>query len=361
MTTRPEHRRGRRRVAHRAPGPGSPDPGAHPELGAHPEAGADPGPGTDPGPRPRRDTTRRLARPAQVVSVAVLGGLLAAVALQDTPPVAPAPPEAAGPDAARPDAARPDAPPPAAEPRTPAPSALGELLTPRPADVSDPGVVRGPVPLPDVPTAPATLQPPAPAGLDLALHPTGDPASPWVVVNKALPLAPADWAPAGLAVVAGYQVRPEVAQPLEQMLAAAAADGVGLTLLSAYRSYDSQVRVHADLVARVGQARAEEVSARPGYSEHQTGLAVDVGSTSRPDCDFQDCFADTVEGRWLAARAGEFGFLVRYTADNRAVTGYAPEGWHLRWVGSDLVTEMQRRGVTTLEEVFGLPGGPDYR
>jgi D-alanyl-D-alanine carboxypeptidase len=210
--------------------------------------------------------------------------------------------------------------------------------------------------------APATpAAAPTPAGLDLALHPTGDPASPWVVVNKALPIAPADWAPADLAVVAGYQVRPEVAAPLEQMLAAAAADGVSLPLLSAYRSYDSQVRVHADLVARVGQARAEEVSARPGHSEHQTGLAVDVGSATRPDCDFQDCFAETVEGRWVAARAGEFGFVVRYTAENRAVTGYAPEGWHLRWVGTDLVAELERRGVTTLEEAFGLPGGPDYR
>ena len=205
-----------------------------------------------------------------------------------------------------------------------------------------------------------TLEPPAPAGLDLALHPTDDPASPWVVVNKSLPLVPADWAPAELATVAGYQVRPEVAQPLEQMLAAAAADGVPLALRSAYRSYDAQVRVHADLVARVGQERAEEVSARPGHSEHQTGLAVDVGSTTRPDCDFQDCFAETAEGRWVAARAGEFGFVVRYTAENRAVTGYAPEGWHLRWVGADLVAELGRRGVTTLEEAFGLPGGPAY-
>lgn len=336
MTTRPQHRRRAR-------------PGAHRGAGAAPGA-------------PVRRPDARLTRAAQVLSVAVLGGLLAAVALQDGPGHA----TSAGP-AADPAPVRTAPPPAAAAPTassgaaTPDPSALGTLPDLRPTDVSDPAVVRGPVPLPDVPTAPATLQPPAPAGLDLALHPTDDPASPWVVVNKALPVAPAGWAPAELAGVAGYQVRPEVAQPLEQMLAAAAADGVALTLRSAYRSYDAQVRVHADLVAQVGQQRAEEVSARPGYSEHQTGLAVDVGSTTRPDCDFQDCFGDTAEGRWVAARAGEFGFLVRYTAANRDVTGYAPEGWHLRWVGTDLVTEMDRRGVTTLEELFGLPGGPDYR
>lgn len=320
MTTRPQHRRGALPGAHRRPRP-----------------------------RPR------FARSAQAASVAVLGGLLAAVALQAAParpdPVAdPAvaattPPGPGGAAVADPGAA---------------PSVPAAPLDLRPTDVADPGARRGPVPLPDAPTASAPLVPPARAALDLGLHPTDDPGSIWVVVNKVRPVSPAGWAPTGLVGVAGYEVRPEVAGPLEQMIAAAAADGVTLALRSAYRSYDSQVRVHADLVARVGQARAEEVSARPGHSEHQTGLAVDVGSTSRPDCDFQDCFGETVEGRWVAERAGEFGFVVRYTAANRAVTGYAPEGWHLRWVGTDLVTEMERRGVTTLEEVFGLPGGPDY-
>jgi len=288
--------------------------------------------------------------------VAVLGGLLAAVALQAAPTVAdraaaPPPPAASGRATPAPTAAAP-------EPGPSAPAVLPDL---RPTDVADPGAARGPLALPDTPAPPAALVPPARVGLDLGLHPTDDAGSVWVVVNKALPITPADWAPGALVTVAGYQVRPEVAGPLEQMLAAASADGVALTLRSAFRSYDDQVRVHADLVGRVGQAHAEEVSARPGHSEHQTGLAVDVGSTTRPDCDFQDCFGDTAEGRWVAARAGEFGFLVRYTAANRAVTGYAPEGWHLRWVGTDLVAELERRGVTTLEEAFGLPGGPDYR
>ncbi|RMI03538.1 D-alanyl-D-alanine carboxypeptidase family protein [Cellulomonas triticagri] len=182
-----------------------------------------------------------------------------------------------------------------------------------------------------------------------------------MVVNKALPLVPGDYAPTDLVVVGGYEVRAALADPLSRMLAAAAAEGVGLELRSGFRSAAYQEQVHADWTGRLGEPRADEVSARPGHSEHQTGLAVDVGSSSAPACDFEACFEQTAEGRWVAARAGEFGFLVRYTAANQAVTGYAPEGWHLRYVGTDLVAEMRARGVTTLEELFGLPGGPDYR
>jgi len=208
--------------------------------------------------------------------------------------------------------------------------------------------------------APAPLRPPAPAGLDLARWSTQDPSSTWVVVNKARPLVPADHVPADLTTVQGYEVRAQVRGPLTDMLAAAAADGVQLGLRSAYRSAAYQQAVHGSWARLVGEARADEVSARAGHSEHQTGLAVDVGSTTRPECDFQDCFDTTVEGAWVAEHAGEFGFLVRYTAATQEVTGFAPEGWHLRYVGTELVTELERRGLATLEELFGLPGGPGY-
>jgi D-alanyl-D-alanine carboxypeptidase len=209
-------------------------------------------------------------------------------------------------------------------------------------------------------TPPAPLRPPAPSGLDLTQRSTQDPASTWVVVKKALPLVPADYAPTGLVTVQGYQVRAEVQEPLTALLAAAASDGVQLGLRSAFRSAAYQEAVHGSWSRLVGDARADEVSARAGHSEHQTGLAVDIGSTTRPGCDFEECFDTTAEGAWVAAHAGGFGFLVRYTAANQDVTGFAPEGWHLRYVGTDLVAELERRGVTTLEELFGLPGGPDY-
>lgn len=218
-----------------------------------------------------------------------------------------------------------------------------------PVDEPADGALDEPEPAPVPVAEPAT-------SIDLTAHSTSDPASPWVVVNKHSPLDPVDYEPE-LTTVRGYLVRPDAAGDLTALLEAADADGVHLTLRSAYRGYPKQAAVHADWVAQLGQAEADEVSARPGHSEHQTGIAVDVGSSTRSGCDFEECFGTTVEGRWVAAHAGEFGFLVRYTPENSAVTGYAPESWHLRWVGRELVAHLRATGVTTLEEVFDVPGG----
>lgn len=205
----------------------------------------------------------------------------------------------------------------------------------------------------------ARAEPAEPApGIDLSAHSTSDPASPWVVVNKHTPLDPLDHEPE-LTVVRGYLVRPDAAPDIGALLDAADADGVHLTLRSAYRGYPKQEQVYEGWVAQLGRAGADETSARPGHSEHQTGVAVDVGSSTRPGCDFKPCFGDTVEGRWVAEHAAEFGLLVRYTAENSTVTGYGPESWHLRWVGRDLAAHLRETGVTTLEEVFDVPGG-DY-
>ncbi|GHH77161.1 M15 family metallopeptidase [Promicromonospora soli] len=197
---------------------------------------------------------------------------------------------------------------------------------------------------------------PGKPSVDLTAHSATDPASPWVVVNKRSPLAPVDYEPE-LTTVRGYLVRPDAAPDLAALLDAADADGVHLTLRSASRGYPKQVQVYEGWVAQLGATEADVVSARPGHSEHQTGLAVDVGSSTRPECDFDPCFGDTVEGRWVAGHAAGFGFVIRYTPDNRAVTGYAAESWHLRWVGRDLAAHMRDTGVSTLEEVFDVPGG----
>lgn len=195
-------------------------------------------------------------------------------------------------------------------------------------------------------------------GPDLSAHSPDDPASPWVVVNKARPID-RGYVPE-LTDIRGHLLHPAAAADLTALLAAAEADGVHLTIRSAYRSADYQARVHDGWVAQLGRERAEQVSARPGHSEHQTGLAVDLGSTTRPECDFSDCFDDTVEGRWLVEHATASGFLIRYTAANREVTGFAPEGWHLRHVGRDLAAHLASAGVDTLEELFGVPGGERY-
>lgn len=194
--------------------------------------------------------------------------------------------------------------------------------------------------------------------LDRARHSTTDPASPWVVVNKTHPIAPLGFRPR-LALVRGYQVARLAAGPLNRLLAAGDRQGLGLKIASAFRSYDYQASVHVDTVAARGSVGADRVSARPGYSEHQTGLAVDLVTPADPACDFDACFADTPAGRWLAADAWRFGFLVRYQPDITATTGYGAEPWHLRYVGRSLAVELRRTGVRTLEEFFDVPGG-DY-
>jgi D-alanyl-D-alanine carboxypeptidase len=235
------------------------------------------------------------------------------------------------------------------------PDAAGPADAADPAPQEPPATTPRPVPGPAEEPADEPVAVPAPS-IDLTAHSTSDPASPWVVVNKHTPLDPPDYEP-DLTTVRGYLVRPDAAGDLTALLDAADADGVHLTLRSAYRGYPKQAAVYEGWVAQLGQAEADAVSARPGHSEHQTGIAVDVGSSTRSECDFKECFGGTVEGRWAADHAAELGFLVRYTPDNSAVTGYAPESWHLRWVGRELAAYMNATGVTTLEEVFDVPGG----
>ncbi len=195
-------------------------------------------------------------------------------------------------------------------------------------------------------------------GFDRAAHSTTDPRSIWVIVNKSHPIEPSDFRPE-IALVRGYQVAAPAAEPLEELLAAADAQGLGFKIASAFRSYDYQLGVHADLAAARGEAEADRVSARAGHSEHQTGLAVDLVTPADPGCDFEECFADTPAGRWLASESWRFGFVVRYRAGTTAITGYAPEPWHLRFVGRELAAELHRTGDPTLEEFFDVSGG-DY-
>ena len=218
-------------------------------------------------------------------------------------------------------------------------------------------------PAPSTPSASATAVevPPSPSPtptFDRAAHSTSDASSPWVVVNKSHPVDPADYEPAQLATVAGEVVSASAAPDLEALLARSRDDGVSLTLVSGFRSRDYQEDVHRRSVGRNGQAGADRYSARAGYSEHQTGLAVDFSSAAG-SATLSPRFGQTDEGLWLAEHAGSHGWLLRYTEADQAVTGYNPEPWHFRWVGVELVAAMAAAGVTTLEEFFGVTGG-DY-
>jgi len=186
---------------------------------------------------------------------------------------------------------------------------------------------------------------------------TDDAASLWVVVNKTRQLNPKNYAPtlAALNLPGGGQMRPEAAAALTQMFADyQAASGAQLKVVSAYRSYNVQVSTYNGWVSRLGQAQADRQSARPGYSEHQTGLAVDINTGA------DQGFGATPAGMWLAANSYKYGFIVRYPDGLEPITGYEYEPWHFRFVGVELATEMHTTGAQTLEQFFGLPAAPNY-
>lgn len=177
-----------------------------------------------------------------------------------------------------------------------------------------------------------------------------------VIVNKKHCFSPISWAPGDLASVGGYLLRAEAANQMVAMMNAAAAAGAGFGLSSAYRSYTDQVTTYNNWVAVNGsQAAADTVSARPGYSEHQTGLAADLKAGS---CALE-CFKGTAQYTWLSTHAAEYGFVQRYPDGLTSITGYSPEAWHWRYVGVATATDMKVKGIQTLEQYFGVSGG-DY-
>ncbi|HET9721403.1 MAG TPA: M15 family metallopeptidase [Candidatus Saccharimonadales bacterium] len=169
----------------------------------------------------------------------------------------------------------------------------------------------------------------SPASFNKHQYPVDEASSLWVIVNKGRQL-PSSYAPADLVVPnvplrlgpasQEMHLRSEAATALEQMTAAAKFDSIGLMLSSGYRSYNEQISLYGSYVKSSGAAAADTYSARPGYSEHQTGLAADLEPTTGK-CDVDQCFAATPEGQWLAANAYKFGFIIRYPKGDDSLTG----------------------------------------
>ncbi|WP_303796350.1 D-alanyl-D-alanine carboxypeptidase family protein [Ruminococcus flavefaciens] len=157
-----------------------------------------------------------------------------------------------------------------------------------------------------------------------------------LIANKSYSL-PADFAP-GLDSTCYNQFC--------KLSSAAAQEGLNIYLSSGFRSYDYQAQIYNNYCARDGQAAADTYSARPGYSEHQTGLAIDVNQ-------IDDSFIGTPEAIWLENHCHEFGFILRYPQGKQDITGYQYESWHIRYVGTDLATQIHASGLT-LEEYFGI-------
>ena len=193
-----------------------------------------------------------------------------------------------------------------------------------------------------------------------------DPNSYWMIADKLHALDPADWEPPDLVEVPVAHtnqpfLRRVASDAAVAMFAAFASESGGLQMQSqsAYRSYSTQESVYAGWVSRLGQAGADLTSTRPQYSEHQTGLLIDV-SASPANCTLGQCFADIPQGQWLASEAWRFGFVLRYPDGKCDVTGYEFKPWHMRYVGAELATELHTTGVQTLEEFFGRLAAPDY-
>lgn len=138
----------------------------------------------------------------------------------------------------------------------------------------------------------------------------------------------------------------EAVQALEKLQSAANSAGYSIPTLSAYRSYDYQGTLYNNYVALDGQEAADTYSARPGFSEHQSGLAFDVGELSYD-------YGETAAGKWLHQHCHEYGFIIRYPKDKEKITGYVYEPWHIRYVGKSTAKTIYQKGVT-LEEYLGV-------
>lgn len=157
-----------------------------------------------------------------------------------------------------------------------------------------------------------------------------------LLVNKNHPV-PRDYAPG---------LQDDAYNAFLQLSADAASAGFDIQLLSGYRSYDTQDRLYNNYVAVYGQAEADTFSARPGTSEHQTGLAMDVGW-------IDDSYGDTPSGIWLAQNCYKYGFIIRYPKGKENITGYKYEPWHIRYLGKDVAQAVYNSGLC-LEEYLGV-------
>ena len=157
-----------------------------------------------------------------------------------------------------------------------------------------------------------------------------------LLVNKEYTL-PKDYDP---------KVNEEAYSALKRMQADASTLGLDLSLISGYRSYKKQKELYNSYVKEDGEEKASTYSAKPGHSEHQTGLAFDIGSVDRS-------FEDTKEAKWMELNAHLYGFIVRYPKGKTNITGYIYEPWHVRYLGVDTASKVYNSGLC-LEEYLKI-------
>jgi len=171
-----------------------------------------------------------------------------------------------------------------------------------------------------------------------------DPINILTLVNKHFYL-PEDFVPPNLVNIGKSMMRAEAADAMNEMIAAAGAEGHYLWVQSGFRSFNIQAGLFEQYSAADGMDAADRYSARPGHSEHQTGLVADLNTVT-------DSFGETPEGKWVAANSWYFGFIVRYTAENTEVTLFKPEPWHMRYIGREAAAGMRDLGILSFEEYW---------
>lgn len=147
-------------------------------------------------------------------------------------------------------------------------------------------------------------------------------------------------------------LRKEAAKALEELFKEGEKESINLCAVSGYRSYSRQDLLFNNKVKKVGFEAANKLVARPGQSEHQTGLAMDVSSDG-VNYSLEEVFEQTAEGKWLKENAHKFGFIIRYPNEKVDITGYSYEPWHIRYVGKQVAAEIYE-GNITLEEYLGF-------
>ena len=215
-------------------------------------------------------------------------------------------------------------------------------------------------PKPPAPAAPVTITLPRATPIPARIVNNADDADLWKIANKSRAFANPRYQPSDLRLVSvptlpgrgqdERSLRAVLMPDLEKLVAAARAAGVTLRVGSGYRSYATQASLFASYAHRHGEAAASRFSSRPGHSEHQSGLAVDFAGADQT-CWVDNCFEGTAAGKWLAAHAHEYGFILRYPKGKESITGYQYEPWHFRYVGRELAGALHQSGLT-MEEAW---------
>lgn len=143
-----------------------------------------------------------------------------------------------------------------------------------------------------------------------------------------------------------YGLTDETLKAFNKMRNAAAKDNISLEIASGFRSYEEQETLYKEYSAENGQKEADTYSARAGYSEHQSGMAIDVNGA-----DFS--MVGQKDMKWLEKHCSEYGFIIRFPKGKESITGYSYEPWHIRYVGKKTAKEMKKLGLC-LEEYLGV-------